>query len=69
MPYYRENQRDGFGFAANKLGASYLDGGVGGFLEGPKNPDREWTPLAKSFLGKYKTPALRNVDKRPRPIS
>ncbi|SPE41883.1 putative Methylamine utilization protein MauG [Candidatus Sulfopaludibacter sp. SbA3] len=67
MPYYRENQLDGFGFAANLLGASYLDAGVGGFLEGPENPDREWTPLAKSFIGKFKTPTLRNVDKRPRP--
>jgi len=67
MPYYRENQPDGFGFAANPLGAGYLDAGVGGFLEGPANPDREWTPMAKSFIGKFKTPTLRNVDKRPRP--
>ncbi len=67
MPNYRENQPDGFGFAANPLGASYRDAGVGGFLEGPENPDREWTPLAKSFIGKIKTPTLRNVDKRPRP--
>ena len=67
MPYYRENQPDGFGFAANPLGASYHDAGVGGVLEGPANPDREWTPMAKSFIGKHKTPTLRNVDKRPRP--
>jgi len=38
---------------------------VGGFLSGPLNPDREWAAMAKSFLGKYKTPTLRNVDKRP----
>jgi len=67
MPYYSENQPDVFGFAANQLGPSYLDAGTGGFLQGPENPDREWTPLAKSFIGKYKTPTLRNVDKRPRP--
>jgi len=67
MPYYKENQPDGSGFAANPLGASFLDAGVGGFLEGPANPDREWTPRAKSFIGKHKTPTLRNVDKRPRP--
>jgi cytochrome c peroxidase len=40
--------------------------GVGGFLAGPQNPNREWATMAKSFLGKYKTPTLRNVDKRPR---
>jgi cytochrome c peroxidase len=67
MPYYEENQTDGFGFTANALGAKFLDAGVGGFLEGPENPDREWTPMAKSFIGKYKTATLRNVDKRPRP--
>ena len=67
MPYYRENQPDSFGFAANPLGASFLDAGVGGFLEGPANPDREWMPPGKSFIGKFKTPTLRNVDKRPRP--
>jgi cytochrome c peroxidase len=64
MPYYGENHPDSFGFAANPLGASYLDAGVGGFLE---RTDREWTPLANSFMGKFKTPTLRNVDKRPRP--
>ena len=66
-PITEENRPDGFGFAANSLGASYIDAGVGAFLEGPENPDRDWTPLAKSFIGKYKTPTLRNVDKRPRP--
>jgi cytochrome c peroxidase len=40
---------------------------VGGFLVNPQNPDSQWTPLAKSFAGKFKTPTLRNVDKRPRP--
>jgi len=67
MPYYKENQRDRFGYAANFLGARFFDAGVGGFLEGPKNPNREWTPMAKSFAGRYQTATLRNVDKRPRP--
>jgi cytochrome c peroxidase len=67
MPYYQENQADVYGYMANPLGASFLDAGAGGFLEGPANPDREWTPMAKSFVGKYKTATLRNVDKRPRP--
>ena len=67
MPYYKENQRDRFGYAANPLGASFLDAGVGGLLEGPANPNRGWTPIAKSFIGRYKTPTLRNVDKRPGP--
>lgn len=67
MPYYQENQPDGFGHTANPSGASFLDAGVGGFLGGPANPNREWRPMAKSFIGKHKTPTLRNVDKRPRP--
>jgi cytochrome c peroxidase len=67
MPYYEENQPDVVGYMANPLGASFLDAGVGGFLEGPENPDRDWTQRAKSFIGKYKTATLRNVDKRPRP--
>jgi cytochrome c peroxidase len=67
MPYYNENQVDSFGYAANLSGASFRDAGVGGFLKGPENPDREWTPMSKSFIGKYKTATLRNVDKRPRP--
>jgi cytochrome c peroxidase len=33
----------------------------------PLNPNREWAAMAKSLLGKYETPTLRNVDKSPRP--
>ena len=66
MPYYKENQPDRFGYAANSLGAAFSDEGVGGFLQG-KNSNREWTPMARSFIGRYKTATLRNVDKRPRP--
>jgi len=66
MPYYKENHPDGFGFAANPAGLGFVDSGAGGFLEGSANPDRKWAPLAKAFIGRYKTPTLRNVDKRPR---
>jgi cytochrome c peroxidase len=67
IPFAEENTPDRFGYTPNALGPNFLDPGVGGFLKGPQNPDRQWVPLAKSFIGKYKTPTLRNVDKRPRP--
>jgi cytochrome c peroxidase len=67
IPYYEESSVDGFGFTANKAGPAFSDMGVGGFLRGPLNPDSKWASQAKSFIGKYKTPTLRNVDKRPRP--
>jgi cytochrome c peroxidase len=66
LPFYKENTPDRFGYTANPDGLKFLDLGVGGFLAGPQNPNREWAAMAKSFLGKYKTPTLRNVDKRPR---
>jgi cytochrome c peroxidase len=66
LPFYKENTPDQFGYTANPDGPRFLDQGVGGFLAGPQNPNREWATLAKGFLGKYKTPTLRNVDKRPR---
>ncbi len=65
LPFYKENTPDKFGYTANPEGMKYLDPGVGGFLSGPLNPNREWAAMAKSFQGKYKTPTLRNVDKRP----
>jgi cytochrome c peroxidase len=64
MPYYKENHADVYGYMANPRGVSFLDAGVGGFLQGPANPNHEWTPMAQSFMGKYKTATLRNVDKR-----
>jgi len=67
LPFYKETTADHFGYTANSDGLKYLDPGVGGFLASPQNPNREWAAMAKSFLGKYKTPTLRNVDKRPRP--
>jgi cytochrome c peroxidase len=67
IPYYVENAPDRFGFMANPAGPSFLDAGVGGFLQGPLNPATEWAMRGPSFAGKNKTPTLRNVDKRPRP--
>jgi len=65
LPFYKENSPDKFGYTANPDGIQYLDRGVGSFLSGPLNPNREWAAIAHSFLGKFKTPTLRNVDKRP----
>jgi cytochrome c peroxidase len=65
LPFYQENTPDKFGYAANPEGIKYLDRGVGGFLSSSLNPNHEWAAMANSFLGKYKTPTLRNVDKRP----
>jgi cytochrome c peroxidase len=67
IPFYKENTLDRFGYAPNSLGTNFLDLGVGGFLRGPLDPDSRWPQYATSFIGKYKTPTLRNVDKRPRP--
>src|SRR5437016_14421943 len=67
LPFYQESAPDQFGYTANPDGLKYLDPGVGGFLAGPQNPNREWASMAKSYLGKYKTATLRNVDMRPRP--
>ena len=67
IPFYEENTPDRFGYAANSLGLNFLDPGVGGFLQGPLDPNGSWVQYATSFTGKYKTPTLRNVDKRPRP--
>jgi cytochrome c peroxidase len=67
VPFFQESSPDQFGYTPNRDGLKYQDPGVGGFLAGPENPNREWTAMAKSYLGKYKTPTLRNVDKRPRP--
>jgi cytochrome c peroxidase len=66
LPFYQESAPDKFGYTANPDGLKFVDLGVGGFLASPQNPNHEWTAMAKSFVGKYKTPTLRNVDKRPR---
>jgi cytochrome c peroxidase len=67
IPFYEENVPDRFKYASNPLGLNFIDLGVGGFLKGPLDPDAKWAQHATSFVGRYKTPTLRNVDKRPRP--
>jgi cytochrome c peroxidase len=67
QPFYKEDTPDEFGHTINPAGLKFLDKGVGGFLAGAQSPNREWSAMARSFVGKYKTPTLRNVDKRPGP--
>lgn len=67
VPFYDEGRPDAFGYTANPLGVNFIDRGAGRFLQGPANPDGQWTQYAIWFIGKYKTPTLRNVDRRPRP--
>lgn len=49
------------GTPINPLGDTWIDKGLGGFLE--TRP--EWASLVAENLGKHKVPTLRNVDKRP----
>ena len=67
LPFYAEDHPDAAGYAVNPLGARYVDDGVGAFLAGPDNPNRNWAEFAESYRGKFQAPSLRNVDKRPRP--
>ena len=73
LPYYDENRLDAFGYVANRLGASFVDGGVGTFLEQghvlsqPSAVDGRWLGLAPNNRARMQVPTLRNVDKRPYP--
>ena len=73
VAYYFENKPDQFGYAANPAGATYIDPGVGGFLQksptlsGKINPNNLWIQYAQQFIGKFQVPTLRDVDQRPRP--
>jgi cytochrome c peroxidase len=73
LPYYVENQPDGFGYVANPAGKSFVDGGVGSFLtkghplSEPSVPDARWIKYAPENQGRFQVPTLRNVDKRPYP--
>jgi cytochrome c peroxidase len=73
LPYYDENRPDAFGYVANRLGASFVDGGVGTFLEQghvlsqPSAVDARWLGLAPNNRARMQVPTLRNVDKRPYP--
>jgi cytochrome c peroxidase len=67
VPFYAEDQPDAAGYAVNRLGARYVDDGVGAFIAGPDNPNRKWAEFAESYRGKFQASSLRNVDQRPRP--
>jgi cytochrome c peroxidase len=73
IPFYDENKPDEYGYTANPSGLHWVDTGVGGFLlnaprlSGAPNPQAAWTKLASPFLGRFKVPTLRDVDKRPYP--
>jgi cytochrome c peroxidase len=73
LPYYAENQPDALGYAANPEGASFVDGGVGRFLDKghllsqPSAVDARWRGLAPDNEARMRVPTLRNVDKRPSP--
>ena len=51
------------GTPINPLGDTWIDEGLGGFLE--SHPDASWRAMADDNMGKHKVPTLRNVDKRP----
>ncbi len=71
LPFYKESTPDARGYIANPEGLKFIDKGVGGFLDrqlqlsGDPNPNPEWQPYAAKFMGKFRVPTLRNVDKRP----
>jgi cytochrome c peroxidase len=73
LPYYEENRPDPLGYAANPLGSSFVDGGVGTFLSNghllsqPSAVDARWLKLAPDNQARIQVPTLRNVDKRPYP--
>jgi cytochrome c peroxidase len=73
IPFYSEDKPDKYGYAANRSGPNWVDAGVGGFLlnaprlSGEPNPNAAWSKLASGFVGRFKVPTLRDVDKRPRP--
>jgi cytochrome c peroxidase len=73
LPYYAEQRPDARGYAANPAGSGYVDPGVGGFLternllSQPSAVDARWLPLTAQNMGRFQTPTLRNVDKRPYP--
>jgi cytochrome c peroxidase len=67
LAFYRETERDRYGYVPNPAGAKFIDTGVGGFLKGPNNPNAAWVKLAPQYEAKVKVPTIRNVDMRPNP--
>lgn len=66
IPYYFENEPDNYGYVANPQGPSYIDDGVGAFLNGPLNTNPAWREQAVNFLGTFQTATVRNVGKKIR---
>lgn len=67
LRFYCETDEVRPGFTPNPEGMRFVDRGVGGFLRGAGNPNRDWARLADRNDGKFQVPTLRNVDKRPYP--
>jgi cytochrome c peroxidase len=73
LPYYAQQRPDSRGYVANPVGASFVDGGVGRFLteenllSQPSPVDARWRSRAHENQGRFRTPTLRNVDRRPYP--
>jgi cytochrome c peroxidase len=73
LPFYVESKPDALGYAANKIGAAFVDLGVGGFLlnghplSEPSATDPRWVAHAAENTARFQVPTLRNVDKRPDP--
>ena len=67
LPFYCETNPDQHGYVANPHGKGYVDHGVGGFLASATNPNKDWAQHTSQFEGRFQTPTVRNVDKRPRP--
>jgi len=60
-PYRYENANNGSGLIANPAGPSYVDDGLGAFLAGSLNTNKDWKALAPQYMGAYQTATLRNV--------
>ncbi len=73
LPFYAEGQPESRGYVANPAAASFVDLGVGNFLNSghqlshPSAVDARWLPLAADNNGRFQVPTLRDVDKRPYP--
>jgi cytochrome c peroxidase len=61
-PFYTMDKVIINGNPVNPEGSSWIDPGLGGFLQHSGNP--AWAAIAMDNWGKHKVPTLRNVDKR-----
>jgi cytochrome c peroxidase len=63
LPFLYENKPDPYGYVSNPDGPSFVDNGVGAFLQGSTDP--AWNQLAPSFMGTFQVATARNADRRP----